>query len=215
MGKHRVLLEILCDTSLDNDGGGFPSILLKGSVPGGADAEETQGVTELSLRTDSATIRRGGEQEPAQFEHGEWCRAGPVQLRLSVDAIDDEEASLPVNSTWLDPEIDLETVAEERVHRIRCKVSSEEGTQLVVGRSGSKVDLIVDDEYVSGRHLRLFVQGGQMMVEDLGSRWGTKLNDQALGTSAVAMRDGDVLRFGVSRIRYICYRERMSTPRPG
>jgi hypothetical protein len=42
------------------------------------------------------------------------------------------------------------------------------------------------------------------MVEDLGSRWGTKLNGQPL-TDAKPLKHGDEIRLGKSTINYICY----------
>ena len=46
---------------------------------------------------------------------------------------------------------------------------------LVIGRS-SRCDLAVADRCLSRQHLRLFQEDGQWMVEDLGSRNGTRIN---------------------------------------
>jgi sigma-B regulation protein RsbU (phosphoserine phosphatase) len=46
------------------------------------------------------------------------------------------------------------------------------GKEMVIGRS-SAADIVIHDEFLSRRHARLFVDGGQWMVEDLGSRNGT------------------------------------------
>ena len=52
------------------------------------------------------------------------------------------------------------------------------GTSAVlVGRAPS-CTLVLDDDYSSSRHARIFPQGGQWFVEDLGSTNGTFLGDQ-------------------------------------
>lgn len=67
-----------------------------------------------------------------------------------------------------------------------------EGESVVVGRS-TESDLVVDDPFLSRRHFRLFRSGGTLLVEDLGSRNGTLVNDQQART-ATPVRPGDVVR---------------------
>src|SRR5690606_27014294 len=58
------------------------------------------------------------------------------------------------------------------------------GTSLPLGASPILVGrapvctLVLDDDYSSSRHARLFPQGGQWMVEDLGSTNGTFLGSE-------------------------------------
>jgi Inner membrane component of T3SS, cytoplasmic domain len=63
----------------------------------------------------------------------------------------------------------------------------------VIGRSRS-CDLVLHDDSVSRRHLMLTVDGGHVVVTDLGSTNGTLLNGRWI-TQAEA-RPGDVLRLG-------------------
>ncbi|MGJ9416651.1 FHA domain-containing protein [Massilia sp. CMS3.1] len=50
--------------------------------------------------------------------------------------------------------------------------------------------------YLSRRHAHIFLSGGQLHVEDLGSTNGTFVNGTRLDEHAVALADGDVLAFG-------------------
>ena len=50
--------------------------------------------------------------------------------------------------------------------------------------------------YLSRRHAHIFVKGGQLHVEDLGSTNGTFVNNIRLVEHAVALVDGDLLAFG-------------------
>jgi phosphoserine phosphatase RsbU/P len=69
---------------------------------------------------------------------------------------------------------------------------------VVVGRS-SEVDLMVPDRMLSRRHARLFLDGCDWFVEDLGSHNGTFLNGARV-QSPTRMKDGDVLALGGSTL---------------
>ena len=75
------------------------------------------------------------------------------------------------------------------------------GTSLPLGRGGVLIGrspectLVLDDEFSSGRHARIFAGPDGWLVEDLGSRNGTFLGGQRLtGTAPVTI--GSVLRIG-------------------
>ncbi len=69
---------------------------------------------------------------------------------------------------------------------------------IVMGRS-DQVDITIADHSVSRRHARVFRQGQAWMVEDLGSRNGTLLNDQRV-TDPAALKPGDAIRVGDTRL---------------
>jgi hypothetical protein len=52
--------------------------------------------------------------------------------------------------------------------------------QITIGRANDAT-LVLNDDYASSRHARLFPQDGQWIVEDLGSTNGTYLDRQKVG----------------------------------
>jgi len=68
---------------------------------------------------------------------------------------------------------------------------------LVLGRSSSLSDRVVDDPTVSRRHCKFFLADGVLMVEDMGSASGTKVNGRAVGANQAERLDaGDRLSIG-------------------
>ena len=67
-------------------------------------------------------------------------------------------------------------------------------TGTLIGRN-PECALVLDDDFASGRHARIFERDGQWYVEDLGSTNGTFLGSQKL-TGAVPVTAGSVLRIG-------------------
>lgn len=86
------------------------------------------------------------------------------------------------------------------------------GLQAVVGRADPvsqffpEIDMTPHgalDQGVGRRHVRLFVSGGQVMVEDLDSTNGTLLNGQRIvARQPQPLRDGDQLTLGRMAVRY-------------
>lgn len=68
------------------------------------------------------------------------------------------------------------------------------GDQLKIGRSAD-CQLILDDDYVSTRHARIYRSGDGYLVEDLGSTNGTYLNNERLSAPA-RFTPADTLRIG-------------------
>jgi Inner membrane component of T3SS, cytoplasmic domain len=68
------------------------------------------------------------------------------------------------------------------------------GTPLLLGRA-QDADLVLEDDYVSGRHARLFPQGSRWFLEDLGSTNGTFVSGNPLSRT-VAVDPGTPIRIG-------------------
>jgi hypothetical protein len=64
----------------------------------------------------------------------------------------------------------------------------------VVGRSDD-ADIVIDDAYASEYHLRVGVQDGKVMVNDLGSTNGTYVNGRRV-TVPTALARGDSVQIG-------------------
>lgn len=75
------------------------------------------------------------------------------------------------------------------------------GTSLPLRESGTVIGrnpecaLVLDDDFASGRHARIFHRDDAWFVEDLGSTNGTFLGSQRL-TGAVRVEAGSTLRIG-------------------
>ncbi len=65
---------------------------------------------------------------------------------------------------------------------------------VIIGR-GPDCDINLPDHYVSSRHARIYLSGGEYFVEDLGSTNGTFLNNKPL-FAAARIRPGDRLQIG-------------------
>jgi phosphoserine phosphatase RsbU/P len=73
-----------------------------------------------------------------------------------------------------------------------------EGDSLVIGRS-TKCDLSIADRSLSRKHARIFASGEQWMIEDLGSRNGTRVNGSLIA-GAAPVKPGDSISLSASLI---------------
>lgn len=69
--------------------------------------------------------------------------------------------------------------------------------KLIVGR-GAGCDVMLPDPRVSRQHCRIERRGEELWVEDLGSRFGTRLNGRGLGVGEFKLGDRDLLEFSDS-----------------
>lgn len=74
-------------------------------------------------------------------------------------------------------------------------------TSVVIGRAAGS-SLVLDDDYVSGRHARFFQHNGAWYVEDLGSTNGTLHNDQPV-TAPMEVVIGSQIRIGATTIELL------------
>ncbi|HHO50207.1 MAG TPA: FHA domain-containing protein [Deltaproteobacteria bacterium] len=75
---------------------------------------------------------------------------------------------------------------------------------LLIGRSRSN-DVVLDSEQISGRHVRIWLDGEQIRVRDLGSRNGTEINGERL-TDEVEVSPGDEIALGQTVILRVVQR---------
>ncbi|NML32480.1 FHA domain-containing protein [Paraburkholderia antibiotica] len=68
--------------------------------------------------------------------------------------------------------------------------------------------------YISRRHAHLFLKGGELYVEDLGSTNGTFVNGRRLDESALALVEGDVVAFGGDHFVYRVSLQKSSDAEP-
>ena len=86
-------------------------------------------------------------------------------------------------------------------HSLVVTAGSLTGTSLPLRESGTVIGrnpecaLVLDDDFASGRHTRIFHREGAWFVEDLGSTNGTFLGNERL-TGPVRVEAGSTLRIG-------------------
>ena len=69
---------------------------------------------------------------------------------------------------------------------------------VVIGRSPG-ADIVIDDDFVSGRHARVSPAGAEVVLEDLGSTNGTLLNGARV-SAPQTLRPGDIIEIGEVRL---------------
>lgn len=71
---------------------------------------------------------------------------------------------------------------------------------LIIGRS-EDADITLDDRWASRRHCSIESQDGALIVQDLGSKHGTLLNDAII--SEAVLKPGDTLSIGLTTLTAI------------
>jgi FHA domain-containing protein len=74
------------------------------------------------------------------------------------------------------------------------------GTGLVIGRAGG-IEVVIDDNFASGHHARIFDHDGRVYLEDMNSTNGTYLNGQRVAGQEQLHRD-DRIQIGDTEFRY-------------
>jgi hypothetical protein len=77
--------------------------------------------------------------------------------------------------------------------------------EVTLGRRAAGTDVVgTGDRYMSGRHARFHVAGGEFYVTDLDSKNRTFVNDRAIAPhQPVAVRAGDLIRMGTTTLRVV------------
>ncbi len=73
--------------------------------------------------------------------------------------------------------------------------------EVVIGRS-SKANIQVDQESISRNHAKLVVEGGKVLIRDMGSTNGTYVNDELIDGD-LALRNGDLVKIGRTIFKFI------------
>ncbi len=104
-------------------------------------------------------------------------------------------ASTPAKPGWRERRAGRRTPTTLRITKGKqAGLTMSLGNQLKIGRS-TDCQLILDDDYVSTRHARIYRSGEGYLVEDLGSTNGTYLNNERLSSPA-PFTTADTLRIG-------------------
>lgn len=109
--------------------------------------------TRVSSRTSKRPVRRKGKQDETETADGDGEPIAPRSTPVTLVAL-----AGPLAGTRL----------------------SLSNSAVLIGRSPS-CTLVLDDDYASGKHARIFPHDGRWFVEDLGSTNGSWLGDHRVG----------------------------------
>jgi hypothetical protein len=73
------------------------------------------------------------------------------------------------------------------------------GSGIAIGRAPES-DIVIDDNYASGKHARVYGADGAVYLEDLNSTNGTYVNGRRVATRA-ELRPDDLVRIGDAELR--------------
>lgn len=73
--------------------------------------------------------------------------------------------------------------------------------EVTIGRKENNV-LVMDDQFVSGHHARVFIKNTDYMLEDLGSTNGTLLNGERID-GKIILKVGDEIEIGSAAFKVI------------
>lgn len=82
------------------------------------------------------------------------------------------------------------------------KYSLKGGTKFIMGRDKT-AEIQLEDGNVSRQHCQVVRVNNELFIEDLGSRNGTFVNDEVIGTSRKALEKEDMIKVGSTILKYL------------
>jgi len=70
-----------------------------------------------------------------------------------------------------------------------------DGASFIIGR-GKSCDIVIDDFYLSARHVKLWAENDEWCIEDLKSTNGTYINEIKIDSEPLILDNGDKIRIG-------------------
>lgn len=155
-------------------------------------------IADLGSLNGTTLNREPVDNQPQRINHGdEICLAGKFRYRVDIetpDADNDATAILekPTDTqvilTPTDTESGLETVA---INKLPFLISKSTGVF-----ASYRLAFESEVKHISRRHAYIFLNEGEVMVEDLGSTNGTFLSNQKLDEHPRILSSGNVISFG-------------------
>lgn len=165
----------------------------EGSYRTGQNYQAAQGGDEEGLAGELSL--EGDGLEALDPEVGSRTKALPA-LEAEGASSDDDEGADDANATRAGPPLKLEIIAGPDAG----KKKKFKGVRMVIGRTPG-VDLQLSDASVSRRHVELIYGDEGVMMKDLGSGNGTKVNGTK--TAEKKLDHGDVIAIGKTQIKFV------------
>jgi len=161
-----------------------------------------QRVAVTDLNSSNGTFLNGSRITSAQAQVGDVLRFGNAEFKLMVGS-DPRPASAP-NLAWMLSGFDPSGRALQFELRPPAPNGrAGEGATWTIGRDRNRAQFVIDDDSVSGAHAQITYDTRQgLMLRDLGSTNGTRVDGSALGTRVIALSDtGQEITFGAAKLR--------------
>ncbi len=155
------------------------------------------------LGAPAGTLVNGQRVVQAWLGGGETIQVGPFLLQFLLKGQPSSPLPAPVVPTPSVPPavpVRVPTVAHRLIDPFGAILDLPEGPT-TLGRDPSASIRLAHDGLISRLHARVVVKGSQAVVEDLGSRNGTLVNDVPI-VAPTALSDGDRLKFGATSMTY-------------
>jgi|GEM_PF-2774995 len=153
------------------------------------------------LGSSNGTFLNGARIVSARAQAGDTLRFGAAEFRLAAESAAGA-AVRAAGAGWLLSGQD----AAGRPLRFELRPprgnGADAGARWTFGRDGGRADFVIDDSSVSGAHAEIaYLPSQGLLVRDLGSTNGTKVNGKALDHRAVALGDAHEIALGAARLR--------------
>jgi pSer/pThr/pTyr-binding forkhead associated (FHA) protein len=161
-----------------------------------------QRVAVTDLNSSNGTFLNGSRITTAQAQVGDVLRFGNAEFKLMAGG-GAHPASAP-NLAWMLSGFDPSGRALQFELRPPAPNGrAGEGATWTIGRDRNRAQFVIDDDSVSGAHAQISYDARQgLMLRDLGSTNGTRVDGAALGTRVVALSDtGQEITFGAAKLR--------------
>ncbi len=187
------------------------SIRQRGAEQVIVDEGSTNGTRLCRVVDGKRTVTQLTAQAPQTIHSGDLVRIGRLWVELEIggemptrktqDAAKEIALDLVIAALEADGEDARPLLTVEAGPDAGCQRRVEDLAEIVVGRS-KEADFVLSDADLSRRHLRLKRKGDVMVVQDLGSKAGSALDQQPLGSASQIWRQTAALTLGSTTLRY-------------
>jgi pSer/pThr/pTyr-binding forkhead associated (FHA) protein len=168
--------------------------------------KRSQRVRVTDLNSSNGTYLNGARITEADAASGSLLRFGTVEYTLALDiGHHPQQIDRAAGSGWMLSGFD----PSGRALQFELRPSTDPGSgreqpaTWTFGRDPGRANFVIDDSSVSSLHAQLMYDPGQaLMLRDMGSMNGTRLDGESIGKRTMTLRDtGHEIAFGLATLR--------------
>ncbi len=167
---------------------------------------ETQRIRVTDLNSSNGTFIDGAHITEAEAPVGAIIRLGTVEFKVAHETrVSASKTPGATGSGWMLSGFD--TAGRAVQFELRPATDPETGREVpatwTFGRDPARANFVIDDSSVSSLHAQIMYDpGAPLMLRDMGSMNGTRLDGESIGTRTVTLRDtGQEIVFGLAALR--------------